>query len=308
MTINQQRKATLLVLAGGLGSRYKGSKQVDSMGPSGEYLMEYAIYDAVKAGFSQLVLTGNAHTSEEIKNRFKKIAIATGIELNFVEQQLTTFLPNHHKEKLDGREKPWGTAHATLAAQEVIKNPFVVINSDDFYSRYSIDKAMELIQSERINEQQFGTLLYPLYRTLSENGAVARGLCTVEKGYLKSVVERTQIVKENGQIFWYQSDNSKEKLLENTLVSMNFWVLHPSIFKVIENRFEEFLVNLSGPREELYLPLVINEMISGKNIKVLAETTDAEWFGVTYPEDKKITVENIKKLVENGVYPKSLWG
>lgn len=307
MTINKPHKATLLVLAGGLGSRYKGAKQVDSMGPSGEYLMEYAIYDAVKAGFTQLVLTGNAYFTEDIKEHFRKVADAAGMQLDFVEQRLTTFLPAHHQDKLEGREKPWGTAHATLCVKDVIHNPFVVINADDFYSRHSIDKAMELIRSGKINERQYGTLLFPLNRTLSQNGTVARGICTVENGFLKSVVEHTKIAREGDQIIWNNPDGPKAILAKDTLVSMNFWVLDPSIFKVIEKRFDTFLANLSEPKEELYLPFIIDEMIQSKTLKVIAEITDAQWFGVTYPEDKALVVNDLQELVNKGVYPKSLW-
>lgn len=301
------KNATLLVLAGGLGSRYKGKKQIDPMGPSGECLMEYSIYDAARAGFTQLVLIINDYFNQETKDHFQQIADNAGIQLDFVVQRLNTKLPIHHEDKLENRVKPWGTGHAILAAKDVIKNPFVVINADDYYNRHAFEKAYELIASDKINEHQYGMVSYPLSATLSENGSVSRGVCTINNSQLVTVVEHTNINKEGDKIICTLDDNSKKELAPETLVSMNFWVLDPSIFNVLERKFDQFLSNLKSEKAEFFIPFVIDEMVHEEGLKVVVETSKDKWFGVTYPEDKQLAINSIQELVSNGVYPSALW-
>lgn len=301
------KKATLLILAGGLGSRYKGKKQIDPMGPSGECLMEYSIYDAKEAGFSQIVLIINNYFNDETKAYFQQIADKAGIQLDFVYQELDTFLPTHHQDKLEGREKPWGTGHAVLAAKEVIENPFVLINADDYYNKQAYQKAYDLIASGDINEHQYGMVSYPLEATLSDNGTVSRGVCNIDEGQLKAVSEHTKIQKV-GDIITCIDPNGDEKVLaKDTLVSMNFWVLHPSVFQVVEEDFNEFLGQLKTPKDEFYIPFVIDDMIHDHGLKVIAEQSTQQWFGVTYPEDKEIVTQSIEGMVKQNLYPNPLW-
>ena len=301
------KNATLLVLAGGLGSRYKGKKQIDPMGPSGECLMEYSIYDAKNAGFDQLVLIINDYFNPETKDHFQKIADQAGIKLDFVVQRLNTELPKHHEDKLENRVKPWGTGHAILAAKHVIDNPFVVINADDYYNRHAFEKAYQLISSGNINDKQYGMVAYPLKQTLSENGSVSRGICTVENGILKTVEEHTNITPEEGKIIFTDDEGGKHELAADTLVSMNFWVLDTSVFQVLEQKFDEFLSNLKTEKAELYIPFVIDDMIHEDGLKVIVERSEDKWFGVTYPEDKDLVTQSILGMVNSGFYPASLW-
>ncbi|CAI9673036.1 hypothetical protein EAVNVB490_00397 [Elizabethkingia anophelis] len=299
--------ATLLVLAGGLGSRYKGKKQVDPMGPSGECLMEYSIYDAKNAGFDQLVLIINDYFNQETKDHFQAIADKAGIKLDFVIQALDTLLPEKHKNRLENRVKPWGTGHAILTAKDVIKNPFVVINADDYYTRKAFEKAYQLINSGQINEHQYGMVAYPLSATLSDNGSVSRGVCTTENGLLKKVVEHTNISEENGKIIHTDDAGNKTELAPDTQVSMNFWILDTSVFQVLEAEFDQFLTNLSSEKAELFIPFVIDDMIHNEGLKVVVESSQDKWFGVTYPEDKDFVIKSVQEMVDNGYYPASLW-
>ncbi|NAW51723.1 dTDP-glucose pyrophosphorylase [Elizabethkingia argentiflava] len=299
--------ATLLVLAGGLGSRYKGRKQVAPMGPSGECLMEYSIYDAKNAGFNQLVLVINDYFNQETKDYFQSIADKADIKLDFIVQALDTLLPEKHRDKLTNRVKPWGTGHAILIAKDVIKNPFVVINADDYYNRKAFEKAYLLIKNGQINEGQYGMVAYPLSATLSDNGSVSRGVCTIQNGFLKKVVEHTNIAKENGIIFHTDTSGNKTELVPSTPVSMNFWILDTSIFKVLEAEFDHFLTHLSSEKAELFIPFVIDDMIHQQDLKVIAEASEDKWFGVTYPEDKDFVIKSVREMVDSCYYPASLW-
>jgi len=304
---NTKKNATLLVLAGGLGSRYKGKKQIDPMGPSGECLMEYSIYDAKNAGFNHLVLIINDYFNQTTKDHFQKIADKIGIKLDFVVQTLETLFPEKHRDKLENRKKPWGTGHAVMVAKDVIKNPFIVINADDFYSKKAFEKAYELINSGQINEKQYGMVAYLLSETLSENGSVARGVCSIENSLLKNVEEHTNIYEENGKIIYTDESGNKKEFSRNTPVSMNFWVLDSTVFKYLNEYFEKFLNNLKSEKAEFFIPLLIDQMINDIGLKVIAESSEDKWFGITYPEDKETVVKSIQKLVDDGHYPSPLW-
>lgn len=299
--------ASLLILAGGLGSRYQGKKQLDSMGPSGECLMEYSIYDAKRAGFSQVVLIINDYFDNQIKEHFNQIAKNAEIALDFVVQIPALFLPEKHQNKLLHRTKPWGTAHAILAAKHVISNPFVVINADDCYNRMAFQKAYELIALNKITPNQYAMVAYPLFATLSTNGSVSRGVCTIENQLLNQVVEHTNIIEKNGKIVGIGSLKQEVELEATSLVSMNFWIFSPSIFKVLETKFEAFLSSIESDKTEFYIPSVVNEQIQKNVLKVFVETSNEKWFGVTYPEDKNLVVRHIQELVDNGIYPEALW-
>jgi len=304
---NAKKNATLLVLAGGMGSRYKGKKQIDPMGPSGECLMEYSIYDAKRAGFGHLVIIINDYFNEITKNYFQKIADKVGIKLDFVIQTLETQFPENQRSKLEYRKKPWGTGHAVLVAKNVIKNPFVVINADDFYSKRAFEKAFDLINSGEINEKQYGMVAYLLSETLSENGGVARGVCSIENSLLKNVKEHTNISEENGKILYTDDNGEKIEFSRDTPVSMNFWILDSSVFRFLEKYFEIFLNNVSSEKEEFFIPMLIDHMIEDEGLRVIAESSEDKWFGITYPEDKENVIKSINKLVNTGYYPSSLW-
>jgi len=305
---NIEKNATLLVLAGGLGSRYKGKKQIDPMGPSEECLMEYSIYDAKSAGFNHLVLIINDYFNEITKKHFQDIADKVGIKLDFVVQTLETLLPERHRDKLENRKKPWGTGHAVLVAKNVINNPFVVINADDFYSKKAFEKAFSLISSNQINENHYGMVAYLLSETLSENGSVARGVCSVENSLLKNIEEHTNISEENGKIIYTNDEGKKKEFSRNTPVSMNFWILDSTVFKYLEEYFDKFLDNLNSEKSEFFIPILIDQMIKDRGLKVIAESSEDKWFGITYPEDKENVVKSIQQLVNEGYYPSSLWG
>lgn len=300
-------EATLLILAGGLGSRYKGKKQIDPMGPAGECLMEYSIYDAARAGFTQLVLIINDYFNDTTKEYFIKIAKTAGLQLDFVVQKLDSFVPEEHRTKLDNRLKPWGTAHATYVARDVIKNPFVVINADDYYNKHAFKKAFDLIRQGKIAEGQYGMVAYPLSGTMSDNGTVSRGVCTIKDGFLKTVVEHTKIQKEDDKIVGLNGQDVPTQLASDTLVSMNFWVLDPSIFRVLQRKFDLFLSDLKTETTEWYIPFVIDEMIHEDDLDVVVEVSKDRWFGVTYPADKPGVVQSLQNMVEKGLYPTPLW-
>jgi len=301
------KNATLLILAGGLGSRYKGKKQIDPMGPSGECLMEYSIYDAKNAGFTQIVVIINDYFNEETKVHFQNIADSVGLQLDFAVQNSETYLPEHHRDKLKDRVKPWGTAHAILCAKEYIKNPFVVINADDYYNRHAFNKAFELISSGKINDKKFGMVAYHLPSTLSDNGTVSRGVCTIKNGHLMTVEEHQKIQRKAGKIVFEDENGNEKELPENTWVSMNFWILDSSIFNVLQDKFEVFLSQIKTLKDEFFIPFVIDEMIKSNSINVVVENSKDQWFGVTYPEDKQTVIDNLNNMVNEGKYPKSLW-
>ncbi len=297
-------KPTLLILAAGMGSRYGGLKQMDELGPSGESIIDYSIYDATQAGFSKVVFVVRESFLSEFKKRFEP-NLKGKIKTEYVLQELYN-LPNNYMPPA-GRVKPWGTGHAVLMARNVITTPFAVINADDFYGREAYDQAVEFMK-KKPKKNQYAMLGYALKNTLSKYGTVSRAVCDVdEKNKLKKLVERTKIGYENDKIFYYE-DDSKTELEGNEPVSMNFWVLKPSFFKHLEAGFIDFLEKEGDQlKSEFYFNVLANSLGS----KGIAETnvipTNAHWFGVTYQEDKPLVQVSLKELHKNGVYPKKLW-
>lgn len=301
--MSNKKNLTLLVLAAGMGSRYGGIKQIDGFGPSGETIMDYSLYDSIRAGFTKVVFI----VREEIKETVKEIFLPRlkgKIEVEFVVQSLDTMVP---KEYLNTeRAKPWGTAHAVLCARNAIHEPFAVINADDFYGRAAFESIANFFQTE--NQGAHAMVGYTLKNVLSENGSVSRGCGEQDSnGYLKSVVERTTIVKENGKIISKEKDGDLE-LSPDTPTSMNFWGFHPGIFSLIEKFFHDFLKeNNKNPKAEFFIPLIGNHMIKQNLGKVKVIGGGDIWFGVTYKEDKDEVSGKINELVNKGVYPKKLW-
>jgi NDP-sugar pyrophosphorylase family protein len=298
-----QKKLTLLVLAAGIGSRYGGIKQIDGFGPHGETIMDYSLYDAVRAGFTKVVFIVREEILQAVKEKFEH-KVEGKIEVDFVIQSLDKMIP---KEFINPeRVKPWGTGHAVLCARDVIHEPFVVINADDFYGKDSFNSVADFFLKKDSNDHAM--VGYKLKNVLSEHGSVSRGVGEAdEKGYLKSVVERTTIVKENGKIIAKEKDG--DLILDpEAPTSMNFWAFQPDMFDYSYKMFMDFLKsNHQNIKAEFYIPLIANEMIHKKegNIKVLGGGNI--WFGVTYREDKEEVSARIKALIAAGQYPDKLW-
>ncbi|NOX48472.1 MAG: nucleotidyltransferase [Chlorobi bacterium] len=300
-------KPTLLILAAGMGSRYGGLKQVDPVGPNGEAIIEYSIYDAIRAGFGKVVFVIRESFAEAFKEKFND-KLKGKIEVEYVYQELDN-VPEGIMISPE-REKPWGTGHAVLVAKEAINEAFVVINADDFYgpSAYKMT-ASYMNEVADDGKNSYCMVGYGLRHTLSEHGYVSRGVCQAdEKGFLKTVVERTNIERVNGKIITKLDDGSDMELTGNEVVSMNFWGFSTSFFTYLQTYFEKFINDNSGnPKAEFYIPFVVNELINrGEATLKVLESQDL-WFGVTYKDDKGTAVENIKSLIGKGVYPDKLW-
>ncbi|HEY8690791.1 MAG TPA: sugar phosphate nucleotidyltransferase [Chitinophagaceae bacterium] len=294
---------TLLILAAGMASRYGSMKQIQSFGPDGETIMDYSIYDAIRAGFGKVVFVIRKDFEENFKNIFEP-KLNGKIKTEYVDQDLTDFTDGFAIPK--ERTKPWGTAHAVLCAKDVIQEPFVVINADDFYGRDAFEKAAKFLTTE-VSPNKYCIIGYELAKTLSQNGTVSRGVCEVnDKDELLSINERTKIYRENDRIVYEESDG-KHEVPENAKVSMNFWGFDAAVFSFIEKLFHEFLKEKANdPKAEFFIPIIGDAFIkTGGMIKVIP--TSAQWFGVTYKEDAPTVKKDIQNLVDAGEYPASLW-
>lgn len=300
-------KPTLFVLAAGMGSRYGGLKQLDGVGPSGETIMDYSVYDAVKAGFGKVVFVIRKDFEQDFLEKVaSKYEHLIPVEIVF---QAVDDLPEGF-EAPAGRTKPWGTNHAVLMGRHVIHEPFAVINADDFYGRDSFEVLARELVSMAGKENQYCMVGYRVGNTLSDSGTVSRGVCqTDENGYLTGVVERTDIQRVDGEIVFTDEQGKKIVLEENTPVSMNMWGFTPDYFAHSVVAFEEFLKeHLHSEKGEYYIPTVVNDLINRgvSSCKVL--DTTAKWFGVTYAADRPGVVAKLEALVEAGEYPRNLLG
>lgn len=299
-------KPTLLILAAGIGSRYGGLKQLDKVGPGGEAIIDYSIYDAIEAGFGKVVFVIRKSIETDFRE-FIGTKLDGKIEVEYVFQELDN-LPEGITPNPD-RQKPYGTGHAVLMAADVIKENFAVINADDFYGREAYETISKYFGELDINTNDNCMVGYNLKNTLSDNGYVSRGQCTSdENAYLVDVVERTHIEKKADGIY-FENDNKEEtKLDENTLVSMNFWGFTPQFFKQLNTRFTKFIgENKDQLKAEFYIPTAVNEMIEEGIAKTKVLESDAAWFGVTYQEDRPVVVESIRELIRAGKYPEKLF-
>lgn len=275
---------TLLILAAGIGSRYGGLKQADGMGPNGESILEFSVRDAVKAGFGKLVLVIRkdieADFREKVGNKVEQL-----IPTVYAFQEMDTAL-DWMPEK-PHRLKPWGTGHAILSAKEHLTEPFIAINADDYYGPDAFRTIAQFLTTE-CTPDTYAMVAYRLANTLSENGSVSRGVCTeTADGYLADVEERTKIERYDDGIFFTDEQGERHFLPDTTLVSMNFWGFHQSLLTVIESMFRQFVVNNQGnPKAEFYIPTVVNHQIQSGAARVKVLTSDSQWYGVTYPEDK----------------------
>jgi NDP-sugar pyrophosphorylase family protein len=300
---NTQKKLTLLVLAAGIGSRYGGIKQIDGFGPHGETIMDYSLYDAIRAGFTKVVFIVREEILQTVKEKFEPKAKGK-IEIDFVIQSLDKLIQPQYKNP--ERVKPWGTGHAVLCAKNAIHEPFVVINADDFYGKDSFASVARFFNNDTSGAHAM--VGYTLKNVLSEHGSVSRGVGeTDQNGYLKSVVERTTIVKENGKIIAKEKDGDLA-LSPDAPTSMNFWGFQPSVFDYAGKMFDEFLKkNHQNIKAEFYIPLIVNEMIHTNQGKVKVLDGGNIWFGVTYKEDKEEVSSKIRALIKTGAYPEKLW-
>ena len=298
---------TLVVLAAGIGSRYGGLKQIEAVGPNGAIVIEYSVYDAIRAGFDRVVCVIRRDIEKDfraiVSSRFEK-----HIPVDYVFQNLAD-LPACFSVPAD-RKKPWGTGHAVLACRDVVTSPFAVINADDFYGRGSYTALGSFLTGVKADSSDYSMVGFTLRNTLSEHGHVARGVCEVDKnGLLMRVVERTHIEKRNEGASFTEADGSKLNLTGDEVVSMNMWGLTPSIFSHIQREFALFLEkNAANPKAEFFLPTVVDGLINSGKATAKVLSTPELWFGVTYPQDKAVVVEGIRALVSEGVYPEKLWG
>jgi len=298
-------KPTLLVLAAGMGSRYGGLKQIDPVGLNDETILEFSVYDAIKAGFGKVVFIIRRSIEQPFKEKIG-ITFENIIPVEYVFQESSS--PIVGLPPIPEREKPWGTGHAVLVAADVIKEPFAVINADDFYGFDSF-AIMAKFLTEECSPEKHAMIGYYLNNTLSDFGAVSRGVCTSNAtGYLTSIAETHQIIKNDQEITGDLNGN-KVTLNEKTLVSMNFWGFHPSIFEYLRLGFIQFVEeNKDHPKAEYYIPLVADQLIASDEAKIVVIPSAAQWFGVTYQEDKPFVKEALKMITEQGAYPTlGLW-
>lgn len=304
-------KATLVVMAAGIGSRFGGGiKQLEPVGPNGEIIMDYSVYDAMEAGFDKVVFVIRKDLEKDFKevigNRIEKI-----VEVAYAYQEKED-IPEDYREKYKDRKKPWGTGQAILCCKDVVKEPFLVINADDYYGKEAYVEAYQYLTSEqRCGEKiQISMVGFVLRNTLSDNGSVTRGLCSVsEDGLLVDIVETYNIykTKEGAEV---RTDEGNEEVDANSLVSMNMWGLWPEFFEVLEKGFEEFLEKNAEnyQKAEYLLPTIVGGLLRDGKAEVTVLHSNDQWFGVTYKEDKPYVAASIRGLVDKGVYPEKLFG
>ena len=283
---------TLIVMAAGMGSRYGGLKQMDPIGPNGEFLMDFSAYDAKEAGFSKIVFV----IKKEMENDFNNIIgkrVSKYIDIDYVFQEMNS-LP-------EGRIKPWGTGHAILCCKDKVNTPFAIINADDYYGKTAYVEMNNFLKN--IKENEFALMGYELSQTTTKNGTVTRGICNIENEYLTSIRE-TKGIKD----FEYCEDGKTiHKLSEDTIVSMNMFGFGTEFFKYLESEFETFKKEKNILTDEFLIPIIVDKLLQENKIKVKVLNTPDKWYGMTYKEDKEVVKDSIKNEVKQGIYPESLW-
>ncbi|MDD2195709.1 MAG: nucleotidyltransferase [Bacteroidales bacterium] len=299
-------KPTLIVLAAGMGSRYGGIKQIDAVGPNGETIIDYSVFDALRAGFGKVVFVIRKDIEKDFREVFGK-HFDDKVPYELVFQELDN-LPSGITCPAD-RVKPWGTAHAVWVCRNVVKEPFAVINADDFYGAESFEVLAKELMNPDLKEGEYFMVGYRLANTLSDEGSVSRGVCTVDaKSNLNDVVERTHIERVNDKVMYKDTNGKLVNVDDKSLVSMNFWGFTPNFFGHIDSMLNEFLSgSLANPKAEFYIPTVVNSLIKSGKASCNVLPTSSQWFGVTYPGDKPIVASSLAKLVSKGIYPSPLF-
>ena len=298
-------KPTLVILAAGMGSRYGGMKQIDGVGSHGEPIIEFSIYDAKEAGFEKVVLIIKREHEELFKSCLTD-RVSKHMEVEFAYQDMENIpagicIP-------EGREKPWGTTHALLACKGIVNEPFAIINADDFYGKDAYKKIYHFLTTEA-KDDHYGMVGYVCTNTLTDHGTVTRGVCERDNGYLSHIVEVQKIARKDGHAI-YEDNGEWKQLPDDTLVSMNFWGFTPKIFDEVEGIFENYLkeaIKENPMKCEHVIPTAIGDLVRDKVCEVKMLSSEDEWFGVTYQEDKPIVVQRIQEMKEKGIYPDILW-
>ncbi len=300
-------RPTLLILAAGMGSRYGGLKQIDAIGPSGEAIIDYSIFDAIRAGFGKITFIIRRDIEKAFRELFEP-KLSGRIEMEFVYQELD-MVPEGISFSKD-RVKPWGTAHAVWVARNHVREPFVVINADDFYGAGSYRSLVEYMATNSDPAStRYSMIGYQVKHTISDFGSVSRGICdATDDQYLKAVVERTELVKNGDQYYYSEESGGQVSLTGEELVSMNIWGFTPEVFNQLDKAFSDFIrINADKLKSELYIPKVVNDLVSAGQASVKILPAGGQWFGVTYQEDKPLAVQNISDLISGGIYPPKLW-
>ena len=296
------REPWLVVLAAGMGSRYGGLKQIDPVDDEGHMILDFSVFDAINAGFKNICFIIKHQIEKDFKeaigNRIAKYA-----NVKYIYQELSCIPDGLTIDK--NRIKPLGTGHAILCCRGEIDAPFIVINADDFYGAECFKTAYDFIKSTP-EENSYGMVGYILDNTLTDNGSVARGVCSVENGYLSGIVERTKIIRKNGGAVYIESDETEHEIDKNSIVSMNLWIFKPGFFDYLNDGFADFINSIpeGDLKKEYLIPEMVDRAIKEKLVTVKVLTSPDKWFGVTYKEDKPFVVVNIKKLKDSGKYPK----
>jgi len=305
INFNMKKNKSIVILAGGMGSRYKGLKQIDGITDNNSPILEYSIYDALEAGFNKVIVIINKHIPSSYIERLEKIAKLKHIELHWVYQDIADYLPKNFEPK--DRLKPWGTAHALLCVKPLINESFIIINADDFYGKEIYKDAASIINNTLVKSNHYHIIAYPINETVSQNGAVSRGICETDNSQLlTNITEIKEIFVDENEIYFFEN-SIKQKLLPETLVSMNYSIFHPSIFERLEYYFHQFLNENPDNKEEFLIPKHIKTLIDHDNILVSVHRSPSQWMGVTYPEDKIQLKTYIENQIANQKYPEDLW-
>ena len=298
-------KPVLVILAAGMGSRYGGLKQIDTVGNNGESIIDFSIYDAKEAGFEKVVLIIRKEHEEAFRKNLTD-KVSKHMEVEFAYQDIND-IPEGISVP-EGREKPWGTTHALLACRDVVKAPFAIINADDFYGKDAYKVVYDFLVNE-VKDYEYGMVGYLCNNTLTDFGTVTRGLCKEENGYLKAITEIQKIARKDGEAV-YEENGEWKPLDKNALVSMNFWGFTPKIFEQCKEIFDEFIKKgvVENPmKSEHVIPTAVGDLVRDNKCKVKMLSSKDKWFGVTYREDKPMVEENIQKMKDYNVYPFDLW-
>ncbi len=295
---------TLVILAAGMASRYGSMKQTEGFGPDGETIMDYSIYDAIRAGFGKVVFIIRKDSADNFKAIFDK-KLQGKIEVDYVFQEIDSFVDKQYLP--EGRTKPWGTGHAMLCAARAVNEPFAIINADDFYGKDAFEKAADFLKC-KCNEKEYALIGYQLSKTLSEHGTVSRGVCVVNEWQrLFNITERTKIYRKDANIVYEENDEFMV-LPDETSVSMNFWCFHPNVFTTTKDLFANFpKENIENSKAEFFIPIIADYFLETVEGTIDVVRTTSQWFGVTYKEDAEGVRKSLNTLIDANEYPKALW-